>query len=68
MKLLADRYWDILFVRDVRQNHVGNLLLTQASVDIAHNMIFIALSFVVLSRLVSYCIVSGVRQPQFNLC
>ncbi len=67
MKLLADRYSDFLFVEDIRQNYVSNLLLTQANLDIVHNMIFIALSFV-LSCHVSYCIASRICLLYFHLC
>ncbi len=67
----ADRFSGFLFVDDiqVRQNYVSNLLLTQASLDIAHNMTFIALSFILSSQQYSsdfaficvfYCIVSTV--------
>ena len=50
MKLLIDTQTSC----SIRQNYVSNLLLTQASLDIAHNMTFIMLTLL-------YCL-DGTRQ------
>ncbi len=50
----ADRYSGFLFVEAIRRNYVSNLLLTQANLDIAHNI-------TLLRCLILYCL-DGTRR------